>query len=302
MFDAHAFGRLLWRRRRRKLQRSCAELPGDFIRTEQADIRVLDVRKPGASTRTLVIVPDPPNVIEHCMHMIEAFSSDVRIVAFELPGFGHSYPNAAYRYDIAGQALAFEDLFKRLDIRDSVLDMSCLGAYVGLVFARMHPERVSHLMLQQVPAFHEAQAWARRADLHGIIRSPWLGQLFMRCLSRTVVNHWYHSALPETHDAHQHASYAGPAFGSLARGGCFCLGDAYQSLLAEPSLPRGVMTCGTTVVWGAADRTHAKTTQASLLQDLPSADYVEFPHCGHFPSLEMPERYFPLLQAALDRR
>jgi pimeloyl-ACP methyl ester carboxylesterase len=301
VFDAHAFGRLLWRGRRRKLQRMRAELPGDFISTAQADIRVLDVRRLGASAQTLVIVPDPPNVIEHCMPMIDAFSPHVRVVAFELPGFGHSYPNASYRDDIAGQALAFEVLFERLGIRNAVLDMSCLGAYVGLMFARARPERVRHLMLQQVPAFREAQAWARRADLHGIIRTPWLGQLFMRGMARTVTNHWYHSALPPGHDETQHAHYAEPAFRALARGGCFCLGDAYQSLLAEPLLPAGPLMQGATVVWGAADRTHANTSHASLLQDLPGADFIEFPLCGHFPSLEMPERYYPLLQSALDR-
>lgn len=301
MFNAHAFGRLLWRGRHNRLRRSRAELPGDFISTDQADIRVLDVRKSGASAQTLVVVPDPPNVIEHCLPMIEAFSKHVRVVAFELPGFGHSYPNAAYRYDIAGQALGFEELFRRLNIRNAVLDMSCLGAYVGIMYAKAHPERVRHLMLQQVPAFHEAQAWARRADLRGIIRTPWLGQLFMRGMSRTVANHWYHSALPESHSAHQHASYVEPAFQALARGGCFCLGDAYQSLLAEPQLPAGPLGQGITVVWGSADRTHANTSHASLLQDQPDADYIEFSQCGHFPSLEMPERYYPLLQSALDR-
>lgn len=54
------------------------------------------------------------------------------------------------------------------------------------------------------------------------------------------------------------------------------------------------------VVWGGADRTHALTSHASVLQDLPRAEFVEFPDCGHFPALEAPERYYPLVQRALD--
>jgi pimeloyl-ACP methyl ester carboxylesterase len=300
MFDAHAFGRLLWRGRRRLLDRA-AGLPGDFVRTDYADIRVLDTRRPGASAQTLVIVPDPPNVIEHVMPMVEAFAPDYRVVVFELPGFGHSYPNAGFRYDIAGQALAIEELFRRLDIRDAVLDMSCLGAYMGLMFAKERPARVRHLMLQQVPAFREAQAWARQADVGGIIRTPWIGQLFMRAMYRKVADHWYHSALPEHHDEHQHAHYAGPTFAALERGGCFCLGDAYQSLLAEPALPLSGLSSPTTVVWGAADRTHDKTSHASVLQDVPHARFVEFAGCGHFPALEAPADYYPLLRDALEK-
>ncbi len=40
------------------------------------------------------------------------------------------------------------------------------------------------------------------------------------------------------------------------------------------------------VVWGGADRTHALTSHASVLQDLPRAEFVEFSDCGHFPALD----------------
>lgn len=301
MFDAHAFGRLLWRGRRRLLERDRAALQGEFVRTRQADLRVLDVRRPGASAGTLVIVPDPPNVIEHVMPIIDAFSADFRVVAFELPGFGHSYPNADFRADVVGQAECFEELFRRLDIRDAVLDMSCLGAYMGMVFAQAQPGRVRHLMLQQVPAFAEAQAWARKADVAGLIRTPWIGQLFMRAMYRKVADHWYHSALPADHDQALHAHYAGPTFRALERGGCFCLGDAYQGLFAQSSLPLAGLACPATVVWGSADRTHADTSKRSALQDVPHAHFVEFAHCGHFPALEDPGRYHPLLREVLAR-
>lgn len=299
-FDAHAFGRLLWRGRRARLRRLRDGLPGRFVETGLADVRVLDVPGPGADAPTLVIVPDPPNVVEHCLPMVAAFSPRARVVVFELPGFGHSYPDAGYRFDIAGQADAFELLFERLGIRDAVLDMSCLGAYMGLQFARTYPHRVRRLLLQQVPAFHEAQAWARRADVGGLIRTPWVGQLLMRGLYRVVANHWYHAALPEGHTAQRHAEYADPTFAALDRGGCFCLADAYQRLLAQRGLPLEGLAQPVTVVWGGADRTHALTSPASVLQDLPNAEFVAFADCGHFPALEAPERYYPLVHRALD--
>ncbi|MCE2970473.1 MAG: alpha/beta hydrolase, partial [Burkholderiales bacterium] len=143
-------------------------------------------------------------------------------------------------------------------------------------------------------------AWARRADVAGIIRTPWLGQLFMRAMYRKVAEHWYHSALPASRDARQHAHYTRPAFQALDRGGCFCLGDAYQSLLSEPGLPLAGLARPVTFVWGGADRTHDKTSHASALQDLPHAEFVEFAQCGHFPALEAPARYYPLLRRVLE--
>jgi pimeloyl-ACP methyl ester carboxylesterase len=297
-FDAHGFGHALWRNRRRLLQRNTAGLSGEFVRVPGAQLRVLDVRRPGASAATLVLVPDPPNLIEHYRPLIETFSPQMRVVCFELPGFGHSYTEPGFRFDIPGQALALDALFQTLDIREAVLDMSCLGAYIGLALAQARPHRVRHLMLQQVPAFAETQAWARRADVWGLIRTPWVGQALMRAIYRKVAHHWYHAALPPGHDAATHAHYAEPTLHALAGGACFCLADAYQSLLRQTPLRWDGMNAATTAVWGGADTTHSHTSPQSLRHDLPHTAFVEFADCGHFPALEAPERYFPLLQAA----
>jgi len=297
-FDAHRFGHALWRGRRQRMQRRMAEIGGEFVRVPGAELRVQDIRRPGASANTLVLVPDPPNLIEHYQPLIDAFAPHLRVVCFELPGFGHSYTEPGFRFDIPGQALALDALFQQLDIREAVLDMSCLGAYIGLALAQARPYRVRHLMLQQVPAFAEAQAWARRADVGGLIRTPWVGQALMRAMYRKVAHHWYHAALPSGHDDATHAHYAQPTLDALQGGACFCLADAYQSLLRQPLLQWNGLHAKTTAVWGGADATHAFTSPQSLRRDLPETAFVEFADCGHFPALEAPERYYPLLHAA----
>lgn len=299
MFSSAEFSRQLWQSRKKELIRCRHDFPGEFIRVGNAEIRVLVSSDPGAGLQTLVVVPDPPNVIEHLLPLIAEFSKHVRVVAFELPGFGYSYPDAGFKFDISSQTTTFEALFRYLNINNAVLDISCLGAYVGINFAHAYPERVHRLMLQQVPNFKEAQIWAQRADLWGLIRTPWIGQLFMRYLHKVVANHWYHSALPATHDEEKYQYFARPAIDALTHGGCFCLADAYQTLLAKSQFTLPVLKQEISIIWGGADKTHALTSRASLLKDLPKACFHEFSNCGHFPSLEAPELYYPFLRDAL---
>lgn len=284
------FSLMLWRRRRLP-----PDAVGELIDLPTTQLRVVD--SGGDGRGAYVVVPDPPNVIEHCLPLLRRVSAGQRVVALELPGFGFSRPRPGFRFDIASQSAVLHQVYDRLGLTQTVLDMSCLGAYVGLDFAARHPERVRHLLVQQVPSLLDAQRWARRADLHGLIRTPWIGQCFMCAFRRQAARHWYGAALPRPHAAALRHAYTAPALAALDAGGLFLLADAYQALLAHPagaSAPRQPVTA----LWGGADRTHAGTPPQSLLRDVPDARWVEFEGCGHFPGLESPERYDDLLREA----
>lgn len=285
------FSLMLWRR-----PRLPAHAVGHIIDLPHTQIRVFDSGN-GSGRGAYVVVPDPPNVIEHCLPLIRRVAAGQRVVAFELPGFGYSRPRPGFRFGLASQSATLHQLFDRLGLTETVLDMSCLGAYVGLDFAARHPERVRHLILQQAPALADAQRWARRADLHGLIRTPWVGQCFMCAFRRQATRHWYGAALPAGHDEALHQAFTTPALHAVDAGGLFLLADAYQALLAHPagaSAPPQPVTA----LWGGADRTHAHTPPKSLLHDVPAARWVAFDDCGHFPGLEAPARFDTLLRAA----
>lgn len=283
----------LWRRPRLR-----PGAVGEIISLPQARVRVFDSGGGSGSGRgAYVVAPDPPNVIEHCLPLLRRLSQGQRVVAFELPGFGYSQPRPRFRFDVASHSEVMYQLFERLGLYETVLDMSCLGGYVGLDFASRHPERVRHLVLQQTPALADAQRWARCADLAGLIRTPWMGQCFICALRRRVVRHWYGAALPARHDDALRQAFTAPALDALDAGGLFMLADAYQALLAQAQ-PGAVPPQPVTALWGAADPSHAGTPPRSLLHDVPHARWVAFHDCGHFPGLESPERYHAWLACA----
>ncbi len=116
----------------------------------------------------------------------------------------------------------------------------------------------------------------------------------MRIGKKMVARQWYRSALPEQVDVH---NFLEPTLASFQAGACFCLASAFQAFqrgcfrLDEPIRQRAV------VLWGTADRTHAETQRTSILEHVPRATFLEDQRCGHFPDLENPQAYVPLLRA-----
>ncbi len=66
-----------------------------MVTTEFGEIRMLDTR---GEKPVILNVPDGPNVIEHHQELITKLSKNFRVICFELPGIGFSYPNSNYDY------------------------------------------------------------------------------------------------------------------------------------------------------------------------------------------------------------
>ena len=60
-----------------------------IIETDFGKIRILDTQ---GSKPVIVNVPDGPNVIEHHYELIKLLSRNFRVICFEFPGIGFSYP------------------------------------------------------------------------------------------------------------------------------------------------------------------------------------------------------------------
>lgn len=255
-----------------------------------SDVRA---RITGDGPRTFVIIPDPPNTIEHYDALIELLRPHAQVVVFEVPGFGLSFPRTG-RFDFSPRAytaLTIE-VIEHLGLRDVTLVYACIGGYVGLMASRQRPDLVSRLVLCQTPSQDDMRRWAKRFDKLGLLGMPVVGQGLMMIAKDRATRFWYQAALPEGADD---APFLSPALAAQSQGGPYALASGIQAMrtLAPDSLD-GVAQ-PTTIVWGHADRTHAKTEPRSLLPVVPHARFVSFDRSGHFPDLEEPERFAALL-------
>jgi pimeloyl-ACP methyl ester carboxylesterase len=264
------------------------ELPTHSIDTSAGSIRVFDS---GSQKPCVVFVPDGPNVIEHYAGLMRALSPSVRVVCFDMPGFGHSLPRNSYGHTLDQGANAVLAVLDRLGIRTATLAFSCANGFYALRAARIAPDRIASLFLSQTPSLYAMHAWVARVI-------PWplkisvVGQVAAWFFRQKVAHDWYEIALPKARDR---AWFREPARQSLSSGGCFCLAGVVQGLLKErPESLTGV-TVPCTMIWGGQDKSHRHTHAESLLECVPQAHIVRFDDSGHFPDLEQPERYMALL-------
>ncbi len=250
-----------------------------FIETDFGTIRVFDTQE---NKPVLINVPDGPNVIEHHLELIRQLSKTFRVVCFEFPGFGFSYPNAKYDYSLQKSAVLILNLMDILKIRRATLSFSCSNGYYALKALELAPGRFEHLFLAQTTSFNAMKNWVD-INIPKILTYPIVGQIANIFIEKKFVEQGYKYLLPKGADL---TGYKNIALNSLKNGGCNCLSSLVQGLNRELNTNFKDLEVKTTLVWGQKDYTHRKTEKKSILENVPNCEIIEFENCGHYPELE----------------
>lgn len=256
-----------------------------WLKLKRSTVRYVMRGNPQAKN-TVILMPDPPNTIEHMQELISILEPDFRVIAFEGVGFGYSTADFSYDYSIKHNADVIIEMLQKLEVNRAILALTCIAALPGLYVANKHPDLISGLVLGQVPNIGEAKLWAKRVDFKGMLGTPFVGQILLRMIRSRAVDIWYKNALPKEHDR---SEYTNPTVKSFKRGAKFSLASALQQLLKDTT-PTSELVANqpAIILWGSLDRTHKKTNKAKTLDLLPNGRMVELEECGHFPDLEAP--------------
>lgn len=261
-----------------------------LIDTDEGKIRVKDT---GGNKPTLVMVPDGPCVIEHFESLIKMLSPHFRVVCFELPGLGFSYPNMRFDFGLEKNTKVVIAVLDTLNIDRAILSFSCVNGYVAIAVAKNYPERVSRLVLAQTPSVYVMKnQWVDR-NIPKPLQIPYVGQLVNAAMSTKLSAKWFDIALPK-HSPHKE-SFVNQASTALHSGGCFCLASIVQGMNNVADKDLNGIEVPTTMVWGNKDWSHKNTQFESIREHLPHCDLHEFDGCGHFPYLEQPRTFSALL-------
>lgn len=278
---------LLAARRSANLRRRAlaADARMQMIVTRAANLRVLDT---ASDLPALLITPDGPCVIEHYLPLIEQLSATFRVVCFDMPGFGFSYPRPDYRFGLAETADTIVELMDSLRITRAVLAFSCANGFFAMNLAQRYPQRVSHLVLAQTPSLQAMLNWTRRI-VPKPLKLPYVGQLLMAATAHKFAASWFDISLPR--DSADKAQFVSHARHAVETGGCFCLASLVQGLSAADGSELAGVTCPTLLFYGDSDFSH-KYTDFNTLKDLvPQAQTRRLAGCGHFPDLERAAEY-----------
>lgn len=253
-----------------------------ILETPLGPVRVLDT---GGTAPAVVLVPDGPNVIEHYAGLVERLRTSRRVVVFDLPGFGFSFPQAHYHHALEQGGSVIQSVLGTLELRAVTLVCTCVNGFYAIAAAKLDTDqRIRRLVLCQTPSLAEMRAWTARI-VPRPLSVPVLGQLLQYSKRRQAAAGWYHVALARKDDRPRFKVVASDAF---QRGACFCLASVVQGMSAEsdaPEILQGVRL-PVTLIWGALDRSHKPTDPQALRALLPQADFRLWSDCGHFPDLE----------------
>lgn len=265
-----------------------------YLNTDFGKIRVFDTR---GNLPIIINVPDAPNVIEHQFPLIKELSKYFRVICFEYPGVGFSYPNKKYDYSfLNGSNLLLQviDFFTKGKV---CLLFSCSNGYYAIQAAIKSPERFQHIFLSQTPSIDAIIKWTEKS-IPNLLKKPFIGQVVNSMYANRLTGIWYKYALPQHHSSI--GEYTKTAKDSLAKGGCFCLSSLVQGLNKDRKSDLNLIGVPTTLVWGSMDFTHRKTNKNSIKKHIKNCEIIEFEHCGHFPELENTKDYVQLIKERIN--
>jgi pimeloyl-ACP methyl ester carboxylesterase len=256
-----------------------------YVQTGAGQLRVIDT---GGSRPVLVLTPDGPCVIEHYDALIKRFSERFRVICFDMPGIGFSFPGYGYRFGIAEAADFTIELLDALSVPKAAFAFTCSNGFVAMNLAKRYPRRVSHLVLGQTPSLDRMRKWTER-NIPRLLRVPFVGQVVAAAKAEYLATHWFDLALPS--GSEYKSGFVAQAEKALHAGGCFCLASVVQGLLhGQEDDIRGVQ-CPTLAIYGDNDFSHKHTDFRSITDEILQVQVIAFQGCGHFPNLERHSEY-----------
>ncbi len=265
----------------------------------------------GTPVNTIVLGSGPPLVFVHglsgswpnWLEQLTVFAGERRVVAMDLPGFGHS-PMPRREISIAGYARILEGLFDALQIDAAAVVGNSMGGFISAELAISVPQRVERLVLVSAaglstyrnPAVARALPTMRRAERITAAGGAWLASRSDLVMRRPRLRDAT-LGLVVRHPSRLDGALAAEQLRGAGKPGFI---EALQSILdyeVRRRLPE--IACPTLIVWGEDDKL-IEVADATLFEQLiPDSRKVIFEDTGHMAMLERPERFNPLLREFL---
>lgn len=265
-----------------------------YLDTDFGKIRIFDS---GGSKPVIINVPDAPNTIEHQINLLQELSKSYRVVCYEYPGTGFSYPNPKFNYSFDHGAELIFQVMDILRIEITSLIFSCSNGYYALNAAMASNQRFEHIFIIQTPSISSIINWTE-ISVPSILKIPVIGQISNKVLVKKLAHVWYDVALPRGSECKN--EFSAKAHHSLTQGSCFCLSSLVQGLSKEKHKVLKLYSSKVTLVWGLKDFSHRNTLKTSILEHVKDCEVVEFSECGHFPELENTSKFVKLVNERLN--
>lgn len=261
----------------------------------------------GQPINTIDLGEGPPLVFVHglsgswpnWLEQLPVFARDHRVIAVDLPGFGHS-PMPRDRITISAYARLLHGLLDELGLGAAAMVGNSMGGFVSLELAISFPQRVERLVLVSPAGLSSyGDPRARRAlGMLRVMRPALASSLgWLASHADAVARHPRLRAVTLS-DLVRHPSHvSGPIASELLRGaGKPGFIDALEACIVYDTrahLPE--IACPTLIVWGERDRIITVRDAAVYAELISDSRKVIYPDTGHLAMLERPGAFNALL-------
>lgn len=239
-------------------------------------------------------------------HIIPALAAEHDVIAIDLPGHGESDRPAPerYRYDDTGFVETVIGVLDELGLERASIFGHSMGGGIALATAARHPDRVDRLVVADACVYPFAVPPEGRAALLPYVGLPIFRTLYTRGMLKAYLKKGiYHDPSFATDELVDYL------WERLKRPGGMEAAHASMRYTTEPApIERALraVRAPSLVIWGEEDGLFPSTNARRLGADLPGAQVVVIPGCGHCPAEEAPQAVLdamrPFLAATVDGR
>jgi pimeloyl-ACP methyl ester carboxylesterase len=240
-----------------------------------------------------------PNWLEQ----LPVFGAERRVVAIDLPGFGHS-PMPDGEISISGYARVLDRLMGELGMDAAAVVGNSMGGFIAAELAIAFPARVERLVLVSAagvsttanPRAQRALPTLRRMETTLLTSGAWVASKSDTVARRARLR----DALLNVVTRHPGRLPAALAAEQLRGAGKPGFIQALQAVLdydVRERLPE--IACPTLIVWGEADRLIPVRDADVFAELIPNSRKVLFADTGHMAMLERPAAFNALLEEFL---
>jgi 4,5:9,10-diseco-3-hydroxy-5,9,17-trioxoandrosta-1(10),2-diene-4-oate hydrolase len=271
-----------------------------WIDVDGTPINTIEIGPAGADAgKPIVFVHGLSGSWPNWLEQLPVFAREHRVIAVDLPGFGHS-PMPADKLTIAGYARMLDRLLAQLQTDAAAVVGNSMGGFVAAELAIAYPQRVERLVLvsaagistHQPRGSTRAMPVLRRLERILIASGAWAASKSDTVARRArlreatlnvVVRH--PSRLPAALAAEQLRGAGKPGF---IQGLEAVVDYEIRERLRE-------IACPTLIVWGERDRLIGVRDADVFAELIENSRKVVFADTGHMAMLERPDEFNRLL-------
>ena len=222
-----------------------------------------------------------------------------RVIAMDLPGFGHS-PMPSEQITISGYARLLDGLLGELQIDAATIVGNSMGGFISTELAIAFPQRVERLVLVSpagLSTYRHPGATRALPALHLSQRvitayTAWLASKSETVTQRPLLRNAT-LGLVTAHPSRLPAALAAEQLRGAGKPGFMQALEANLSYDVRHRLPE--IACPTLIVWGDHDRVISVRDAAVYAELIPGSRKVIFGDTGHMSMLERPDAFNSLL-------